>query len=633
MEPVDPLLLEAPRVQLSTGSTTRRLGHAIAEGAERRIYGPLRRTLSKPKGGRLVVGLAMVLVSTSLFCGIAADDHIHRLILRGSPDIAGFQRSPLDLFRFATPEFNRALMEQGIFPWWADPAALLAFFRPLTSLSHAVDHWLFGDSSFFAHLQSVGWFFLALVGVRKLYADMVESRWMALLGVIFYSLDDARSGPLTWLANRNALIASALSIWALYCYVRWRHGAFKAGAWLGPLIFAVSLTAAEGAIAICGYLVAYAFLLDDGSWAKRATRLLPYLVIVVAWRVLTASLNYGSMGSGVYLDPAREPLAYFSALPVRLCALMLGQLAGPWSEMWNAAAIISVTIERVLLAIAAIVLLIVVLLVRPLWAADKKLQFWIVGAVLAAFPPCATFPADRLLNWISIGAAAATGIVFCRLTERRKSELIWRGPVLFGQFAALSIVAFHLLIGPLTLPWRSTGIIAIRSMLERADKSLPETPEIRKQTFIYVNPPGDALASYVPIMRADEGRPFPQKQRWLGVGNTELHLERVDERTLRLEQVGGYVATPSERMLRGVKNPFKLGEEVVLSGLRVQVTRLTEDQRPLEVMARFDVPLEDASLRWFAWVEDRYEPFALPKVGEKRTMPPADWLKVAYGAD
>jgi hypothetical protein len=71
----------------------------------------------------------------------------------------------------------------------------------------------------------------------------------------------------------------------------------------------------------------------------------------------------------------------------------------------------------------------------------------------------------------------------------------------------------------------------------------------------------------------------------------------------------------------------------VLSGLRVQVTRLTEDQRPLEVMARFDVPLEDASLRWFAWVEDRYEPFPLPKIGEKRTMPPADWLKVAYGAD
>jgi len=632
MKSGDPLLLDSEPVHVNQAGTAR-LGRVMADVAERRIYAPLRSALSRPNAGRWVMGLALLFVSTSLFCGIAADDHIHRLSLRGSPGIPGFQRATLDLFRFASPGSNKLLMEQGVFPWWADPEAVLAFFRPLTSLSHALDHWLFADSSFFAHLQSMGWFLLALVAVHKLYKEMFGGGWIAVLALVFYALDDARSGPLTWLANRNALLASSLSIWAFLFFVRWRVRGFKAGAWLGPLMFAVALTAGEGAIAICGYLAAYALVLDEDSWAARVARLLPYACIVVVWRVLTVSLEYGSIGSGVYLDPAREPLAFLSALPIRLCALMLGQLAGPWSEMWNAAAIVSNTIERVLLVIAAVVLVVTVMAVRPLWAADKKLRFWIVGALFAALPSCATFPADRLLNWIALGASAALAIVFSRLMEAPSSEQAWRGPLWIGQVASLSIVAFHLVIGPLTLPWRSTGIIAIRTMLRRADKSLPETPDITRQTFVYVNPPGDALASYVPIMRADEGRPFPAKQRWLGVGNTDLILERLDERSLRVEQIGGFVATPSERMLRGKKNAFKQGDIVTLTGMRVRIASLTEDQRPLDVTVQFDVPLEDPSLRWFIWVHDRYTPFALPKIGEKRTVPAADWLEVAYGAD
>jgi hypothetical protein len=150
---------------------------------------------------------------------------------------------------------------------------------------------------------------------------------------------------------------------------------------------------------------------------------------------------------------------------------------------------------------------------------------------------------------------------------------------------------------------------------------------------VYVNPPGDALASYVPIMRADKGQNFPARQRWLGVGNTELHLERLDARTLRLRQSDGFVATPSEKMLRGAKNPFKVGDVVSLTGLQVQVLALTEDRRPLEVKATFSVPLEDPSLSWFFWDEDRYQPFTLPKVGQHVTLPAADFLKVAYGSD
>src|SRR5262245_51667698 len=79
---------------------------------------------------RVILGLSMVGASASLSAGLGADDHIHRLSLNGSTAIEGLRRGAFDLFRFASPEFNRKLMDQGVFPWWADPDARLAFFRP-----------------------------------------------------------------------------------------------------------------------------------------------------------------------------------------------------------------------------------------------------------------------------------------------------------------------------------------------------------------------------------------------------------------------------------------------------------------------------------------------------------------------
>ena len=92
-------------------------------------------------------------------------------------------------------------------------------------------------------------------------------------------VDDAHAAPVAWLANRNAVIATSLSIWAFLCFVLWRQRGFKAGAWLGPLLFALSQTAAEGALAMCGYIAAYLLCVDDGRWVARISRALPFACI------------------------------------------------------------------------------------------------------------------------------------------------------------------------------------------------------------------------------------------------------------------------------------------------------------------------------------------------------------------
>lgn len=49
--------------------------------------------------------------------------------------------------------------------------------------------------------------------------------------------------------------------------------------------------------------------------------------------------------------------------------------------------------------------------------------------------------------------------------------------------------------------------------------------------------------------------------------------------------------------------------------------RMTPDGRPFTVRFRFAVPLEDPSLRWLQWKDNRFIPFTPPAVGQTVTLP------------
>ena len=66
-----------------------------------------------------------------------------------------------------------------------------------------------------------------------------------------------------------------------------------------------------------------------------------------------------------------------------------------------------------------------------------------------------------------------------------------------------------------------------------------------------------------------------------------------------------------------------LGQRVKLTGVTVEVTALTPDNRPAEATFSFDVPLEDPSLRWLFWEDGSFVPFTLPAVGKTVELPPA----------
>ena len=63
------------------------------------------------------------------------------------------------------------------------------------------------------------------------------------------------------------------------------------------------------------------------------------------------------------------------------------------------------------------------------------------------------------------------------------------------------------------------------------------------------------------------------------------------------------------------------GQVIETDGLRITVLRVNEEGRPQEARFAFDRPLEDPSLRWFAWRDGAYRPFPLPAPGESSKIP------------
>lgn len=593
----------------------------------------IRTLLERPHADRWIILLATLLVCASLDTGLAADDYLHQLILSGSHAIEGFVRARLDLFHFASPAHNRALLDEGVFPWWADPNIRFAFWRPVAALTHFVDYLLWRESALLMHAHSIVWHGAALTAAAFAYRRVVRPRWFASLALLLYALDDARGAPVAWIANRNALISCAFSFAALAFHIDARVSGVRRYRFFAAVAFALGLLAGEGGIAVAAYLFAFALFLDEGKLDRRLLDLWPYAATVIVWGVVTRAMGYGVHGSAVYLDPIGEPLAFLEHAPARLLVLLFAQIGGPWSEGYNAYEFFYPGLTNIVLALGLVGLGLTAALFTPLWRCDARARFFLAGTVLSAIPSCAAFPADRLLPWIGFGAMGATALL---LGE------IWRGAYPLGTkewqkrltpVVGVGIALVHLVASPLMLPMRSRGIAQVRTTIDRANDTIPKDAAITEQTAIYVNPPADPFASFIPIRRAATNTPRPKIQRWLCTGLTDVHVTREGPRSLRVRPAAGFVSAPSEQLLRGPGYPLPKGRKIELPGLLVQITETTPDGRPQEILATFDKPLEDASYRWLVWRGSGYLPFAPPATGEAVDIPPVDLLEVAYGSN
>ena len=325
--------------------------------------------------------LGVVLCAPSLWLGLQMDDYIHRAALVGGTGFTELSNSPADLFAFITGdrEANRRAVAAGFNPWWAHEDLRLAFFRPMTGLTHWLDYKLWPQWPALMHLQSLAWFAAVVVAATLLYRRMLRPAWVAGLAALLFAVDDAHGLPVLWLANRNATIGVLFGLLTLLAHDRWRGDGWRPGALLAPPLLLLGLLSNEGALATAAYLFAYALFLDRGTWRGRLLSLMPCALVCVAWLVAYRQMGYGAVGSGMYIDPGATPLRFLRAAAERAPVLLLGQ----WLIASDLRFSMSLSSAHAMWFVALGFLSALAVILAPLVKRDAVARFWLTGMLLS----------------------------------------------------------------------------------------------------------------------------------------------------------------------------------------------------------------------------------------------------------
>ncbi|HKP60657.1 MAG TPA: hypothetical protein VJV78_28210 [Polyangiales bacterium] len=561
----------------------------------------------------VVLSFAVLLVAPSIFSGFSLDDYI-LLYQMDAPAGEWAGSAPFDLFRWMNPEHDRRLIDGGGMPWWTYEEARLGFMRPISSLTHTFDHVLFGKSAVFAHVHSVLWFALLLVVAARAYATLIEDRWVVGVATAMFALDSAHGSAVGWISNRNAAIAASFGIMTLLCHHGFRNGRGITSGVLGCACFALSLCSGELALGVPAFLFAYAVCLDRGSVRARVLSLVPYAVLAMIWAYARSALGYGSYGLGAYVDPVHEPRAFLSVLPTRFLILLSSQFSRANSDLFDLAP----AFRPLLLAWGVAMAVALCWFLLPSLRRQRAARFWTLGAVLAILPLTATLPNDRLLTLVGFGLMPALAYAMrasfqaLRIQPRDLTARLRSG-------AAALVTLVHLVLDPLLLPLVALMPAYAASLAEASDASLPADASLTQRTLIVAAVPDSLMLSYLHVMRAQSGKPRPERLYWLAATSTATSFERRAPNVLRVRVADGLVDPRSEA--RSPRFALQRGQKVVLSELTVEVLELTSDGRPAVCDFVFTQPLESPSYVWRVWRDGRMQDFTPPSLGQLLEVP------------
>lgn len=614
-----------------------------------RVIDKVKKALSSRHVLWLVPAITMGLLAFGLDVGWLIDDHMHRAALTHHPDLPELHRSPESLFAFidSDPQELSQLTARGIWPWWSASELRLAFWRPVAGWTHALDYRAWPESPRLMHLHSIAWYLLAVVLLLMLFRQVLPRPAIAGLAGLLFAIDDSQALPALWLANRNAILALAFGVAALLAHDRWRRGGWQAGAIVGPLLLLTAVLANEGAVAIGGYLLAYAIYLDPAPWRSRLAALFPSVGVGLAWAVVYKIGGYGALGSGIYIDPVAEPLRFAATASVRAPLMLWGWWGFPPSDI--SIILPDATLWRRLLVVLALLAFLGWLL-RPILRREAAARFFGLGMLLALVPASSTFPSNRLLGFVGIGAAGLLALLIAELAATTstvtKSQRWGRRTVL------ASLVAVHLIAAPLLIRPYLGQMQLLERMVRRTASSLIELADSPQglqaddpdaKVIIVATPSAFiSLTSTVVATLVKGWHPRPNLVLSSTIYGTEV--TRPDNQTLIVRPRGGFLRGPGaptpagfehsapnldprksllmlDHLFRDLHNsPFQVGDRLDLDGVTLEIIEV-EEGRPLTVACRFSESLESDRWLWLAWRNWRYEKFPLPAVGDTVTWP------------
>ncbi len=577
----------------------------------------------------LIALLGVVLNVPDLGNRLMGDDFLQWSLLTANTHPSPPRGSLFGLFDLVEGGTNyvQSMKDSGRLLWTASDTLHMSFWRPVSEFSHWLDYQLWPHSPALMHAHSLLWYAALILVLGNFYRLLDHNRTRGSLAIGLYAISGLHFYAIAWLAARNQLISTCFTVAALTCHHLWRTGKGRHYAVLAGCLTMLGLASAEAAVATLAYLAAYEWALQpDRRWRERVQALLPYLLIVVVWRLFYNHAGYGAMGSGSYIDPGSSPSRFGLAVVLRLPALLLAELTGASAAIPQFFSL-NGKVAYALSATFAALLMAWVLHGMGLWR-HALMRFYGMGTLLALVPICAIESNDRVLINAEIGMNGMLALLVYHLaTKGRKASGVRQGIV---RALAMLIVGIHAVLFPIastTGAWVTKTLTPVSYMQPLSLPDAATTPDVH---MIVVNPPLPGLLYYYPTIRSYAGMHNPASIQALATGlNQDLSLTVLDEHTIRLRSGKAF----QEPLMRDLTTtPFKPGDTVRMGQVQVVVETINEQGAPTSARFRFERPLHDHSWAFYVWKDTTYAPLSLPEAGHTLYLPAVDMKKVMWNS-
>ncbi len=212
-------------------------------------------------------------------------------------------------------------------------------YRPLSTITYALDYSLFKLNPCGYHVSSVLWHIINGVMLYFLMALILRNRVMSLLVAVLFAVHPIQIETVSWVSQRSNLICGFFFLLTLFLWIKMSAGGRetlnrKKYLFAGSLIsYAVALFGKEMAIMVPVMLILYDFFFLDGKnrLRRRVKLYAPFFVVSILYVLLRGSVlgrlsgQNEFAGGSVYTAVLTmfKAIAYYAWLllaPVKICA-------------------------------------------------------------------------------------------------------------------------------------------------------------------------------------------------------------------------------------------------------------------------------------------------------------------------
>lgn len=569
----------------------------------------------------------ILMLSVAVFClywpclgsGYLMDDFIHLAMLEKLPQ----EQTPgafgvVNLFDF------RVEVGDDSRPWWASEGIQTRFWRPLSSLLAVLDHRLAPRQPWWAHLHSLAWLIACVAALRfalKETCDQGQSKisWVALMTLAIFSLTCTHALPTLWIANRGALVATALNWCALGLYAKGQRSASRRLDLLSTLALFAALGGGE--IAWVGIIQIVAFVIwgDPRTWREKLSRLWMHGLTLVTWTAIYLWHGYGAHGGGYYLHPIREFGLFIQAAPERflqLITLALAFVPVELSERPSASLAIA--------AVGGVLLLVAIFAYRRILPHcspnhQRSLRWTAYAGLLGIAPILGAGPNDRLL----VPAMLSTSFFFAsaiRYLGQRRGQRICLVLLGLGGLRHFVLAPGLTLLVNLTLAQKAADA---QRIAQEFAASLASHPHLTRRMMLNSPDPGIAWGFEGNLAYLRGGQKTQESWVFAAACRCTLLVRGVSARSFELRSeagehlLGGLYGKIFRTELDNARDPLFVGKKIKRAAFEVEILALDDLLAPTKIRIDLREQAGEKRMELYYWNGQAIQVLTLPAAGQE----------------